>query len=326
MAVEKSYARLGLFLVVALVVVLATAVFFLQRMRTRAVLALVTYTNEDVSGLDVSDPVRFRGVPVGRVTDIRVDPHNESIEIGFELFLDRLSTFGIDVRRIREITASGLVPKMRAQIVGNPVTGEAYLLLDRPANPPPPIALNFTPNRTYVPSMPSRISKLEDRLPQLLERADTTLKTLREIISRMPENIERTDRFFTNIERVIRDSDLPGLSADSRQFLAATSTQLAQLEQIKQITADMHRLIETQEEFAELVRDTHDTIKAADLQGTTQATRETMDRTTLAADDLRRSLPAIRESLEQLRQLARMLEEQPESVVYGPRRSAAKNK
>jgi methyl-accepting chemotaxis protein len=174
--------------------------------------------------------------------------------------------------------------------------------------------------------MPSRISKLEDRLPQLLERADTTLKTLREIISRMPENIERTDRFFTNIERVIRDSDLPGLSADSRQFLAATSTQLAQLEQIKQITADMHRLIETQEEFAELVRDTHDTIKAADLQGTTQATRETMDRTTLAADDLRRSLPAIRESLEQLRQLARMLEEQPESVVYGPRRSASMKK
>jgi hypothetical protein len=31
---------------------------------------------------------------------------------------------------------------------------------------------------------------------------------------------------------------------------------------------------------------------------------------------LRRSLPAIRESLDQLRELARMLEEQPESVVY----------
>jgi paraquat-inducible protein B len=34
---------------------------------------------------------------------------------------------------------------------------------------------------------------------------------------------------------------------------------------------------------------------------------------------MRRSLPAIRESLDQLRELARMLEEQPESVVYGPR-------
>ena len=48
------------------------------------------------------------------------------------------------------------------------------------------------------------------------------------------------------------------------------------------------------------------------------------DRTSLAADDLRRSLPAIRDALDQLRELARRLEEQPESVVYGPRQPASK--
>jgi HAMP domain-containing protein len=42
MAVEKSYARLGFFIVVALVVVLATAVFFIQRWRSRAVIGMVT--------------------------------------------------------------------------------------------------------------------------------------------------------------------------------------------------------------------------------------------------------------------------------------------
>ena len=34
MAVEKSYARLGFFIVVAVVVILATAVLFIQRMRS----------------------------------------------------------------------------------------------------------------------------------------------------------------------------------------------------------------------------------------------------------------------------------------------------
>jgi phospholipid/cholesterol/gamma-HCH transport system substrate-binding protein/paraquat-inducible protein B len=326
MAVEKSYARLGLFLVVALVVVLATALFLLQRMRRQEVLPLVTYTTENVSGLDVASPVRYRGVSVGRVTDIRVDPHNVSIEIGFEVFLDRLITFGITSQRIREVAASGLVPGMRAQIVGNPVTGEAYVLLDRPANPPPPIALNFTPNRTYVPSMPTMLSKVQDRLPQLLERADATLATLREIINRMPASIDRSDRFFTTIERVFRESDFPALTADSRKFLAEAGSQLAQLEQIKQFTSDMSKLIASQEKFAALVADTHDAIKTADLPGTTQTARETMDRTNLAADDLRRSLPSIRDSLDQLRQLARMLDEQPESIVYGRRRAEAKNK
>ena len=60
-------------------------------------------------------------------------------------------------------------------------------------------------------------------------------------------------------------------------------------------------------------------IKAADLPATTQATRSASHETILAADDFRRSLPAIRESLEQLRALAKMLEEQPEAVVYGAR-------
>ena len=39
MAVEKSYARLGLFLVVGLVVILATALIFIQRLRSREVIA-----------------------------------------------------------------------------------------------------------------------------------------------------------------------------------------------------------------------------------------------------------------------------------------------
>ena len=39
MAVEKSYARLGFFIVVAVVVILATALLFIQRMRSRAVIS-----------------------------------------------------------------------------------------------------------------------------------------------------------------------------------------------------------------------------------------------------------------------------------------------
>ena len=132
MAVEKSYARLGLFLVVVLVVVLATALLFIQRWRSRAVIELVTYTNENVSGLEVSSPVRFRGVSIGRVSEVRVDPRDVIVEIDFEMFPDRLNTIGISAERIGELCDFlGVAPKLRASMVSNPVTGEAYLLLDR---------------------------------------------------------------------------------------------------------------------------------------------------------------------------------------------------
>ena len=101
MAVEKSYAKLGFFIVVALIVVLGTAALFIQRLRSREAIAMVTYTTDNVFGLDVSSPVRYRGVPVGRVTDLRVDPRGNLIEIDFEVFLHRLNTIGMNVKAIR---------------------------------------------------------------------------------------------------------------------------------------------------------------------------------------------------------------------------------
>ncbi len=239
MAVERSYARLGLFLVVALVVVIATALLFIQRWRSQAVIEMVTYTNENVSGLDVSNPVRYRGVPIGRVMALRIDPRSRTIQIDFEVFLDRLNTVGANVERIRQAAdVEGVFPDMRAQIVGNPVTGEAYLLLDRPENPPPAMALDFKPERAYVPAMPTPLAAVRDRLPEVLERAESTLVALREIVTRIPGSLDRSDRFFSNVERIIQESNLPELSADSRTFFATTS---AQIEQMTSAAGRRHR-------------------------------------------------------------------------------------
>jgi ABC-type transporter Mla subunit MlaD len=320
MPVEKSYARLGLFIVVTLVVILATAVFFIQRLKTRASIGMVTYTSENVFGLDVSSAVRLRGVPVGRVTGIRVDPNGTLVEIDFEVFLDRLNTIGLDVKRLRTITdVGGVFPNARAQIMGNPMTGEAYLLLDQPHNPPPPMTLGFKPSRPYIPSMPSPFAMVQDRLPAVLDRADATLQTLGEIVARMPDSLDRSDRFFTNVERIMHESQLPALSADSRKFFTTTSSE------IEQIKSEMDGVIGPEGTLVRFSEEAQAAIKAADLPAATQSAREAAENSRLAADDLRRSLPAIRDSLERVRELSRTLEEQPESVVYGPRPQKGKH-
>src|SRR6516162_660896 len=271
MASEKSYASLGLFIVVTLIVVLVTAVFFIERLKNRASIAMVTYTRENVFGLDVSSSVRLRGVPVGRVTGIRVDPKGDMVEIDFEVFLDRLSTIGLDIRRLRrrikEIDVEGVFPRTRAHIMGNPITGEAYLLLDQPENPPTPMELGFKPSRPYIPSMPSVFSTVQDRLPALLDRADATLQTLTEIVARMPASLDRTERFFTNAERTMHDSQLPTLRSD------------------------MDGVIGTQGTLIKFSEEARAAIKAADLPAMSESAREAADNSKLASDDLRRSLP-----------------------------------
>lgn len=320
MAVERSYARLGLFLVLTVIVALATTLMVVQRLRSRAVIPFVTYTSDNVSGLDITSPVRYQGVAVGRVTDVRVDPRAGSVEVDFEVFLDRLISVGFDVAQIKATAASGVFEKVRAQVIGNPVTGEAYVLLDRPVNPPPAMELGFTPPRAYIPSMPTALSTIRDRMPELLDRAETTMRTLTGIVDRVPQSLDRADRFFTNVERSVRESDLPGLSADSRRFFATTSAQ------IENMTANVDKLIGTGGALVKFTDDARAAIDAADLPSMTKSTRDAMDQTSLAADDLRRSLPAIRESLAQIRELARLLQEQPESVVYGTRPPKGKGK
>ena len=191
------------------------------------------------------------------------------------------------------------------------MTGEAYLFLDMPANPPPPMTLGFTPSRPYIPSMPTPLSELRDRLPEVLERLESTLQVLREIVARMPDSLDRADRFFTNVERIVRESELPALSADSRKFFSTTSAQ------IEAIASNLDGLVGNEGTLSKFADEARASIDAADLPASGRATREAMDEASLAAQDLRRSLPAIRESLGQLRELARQLQEQPESVVHG---------
>jgi len=320
MAVEKSYARLGLFLIIAIVVILATGLLFIQRMRSREVIELVTYTQENVAGLDISSAVRYRGVPVGRVSNLQVEPGGRTIEIDFELFTDRLATVGANVTNLQDLAGKGAFERLRAQVVGNPVTGEAYLFLDMPENPPPPMALGFTPSRPYIPSMPTPMSEIRDRLPEVLERVESTMQVLMKIVARMPDSLDRADRFFSNIERIVRESELPTLSADSRKFFSATSAQ------IEAIASNLDGLVGEDGTLSKLASEARSAIEAADLPASGRATRDAMDQTSLAAEDLRRSLPVMRESLEQLRDVARQLQQQPESVVHGPRPAGAKPK
>ena len=276
MAVEKSYARLGLFLVIAIVVILATGLLFIQRMRSREVIELVTYTQENVAGLDISSPVRYRGVPVGQVSNLQVEPGGRTIEIDFELFTDRLTTIGANVTNLQELAKSRVFRADARSSGGQPRDWRGIPLSRRAGEPPPPMTLGFTPSRPYVPSMPTPIAELRDRLPEVLERVEATLQVLREIVARMPDSLDRADRFFTNVERIVRESELPA-SAPTR---GSSSRRPARRSRRSPRTwtdwsATRARCRSSPRRRA--------AIDAADLPASGRATREAMDQASLAA-------------------------------------------
>jgi hypothetical protein len=178
--------------------------------------------------------------------------------------------------------------------------------------------LGFKPNRTYIPWVPSPFATVENRLPELLDRANATLNTLTEIVARMPASLDRSDRFFNNANRIMRDSKLPELSADSRKFFATTNAQM------ERIRLDMDGVIGTEGELIKLSEEARAAITAADLPATAHATREAEESSRLAAEDLRLSLSSMRDSAEEFRELTHQIQEEPEAFVYG-RRPPARN-
>ena len=157
-------------------------------------------------------------------TDVRVDPRGgAAIEIDFEVFLDRLHhDWARTSKRIRQSPTSAAFPQTSGAGGGEPG--------DRRGLPAARLAARtrrrrsrsaFTPDRPYVAvdavaagdGAGSPAGGAGTRAKRHCRRSGRSSR-------RIPDSLDRSDRFFTNIERIIRESDLPALSADSRKFFS----------------------------------------------------------------------------------------------------------
>jgi ABC-type transporter Mla subunit MlaD len=182
----KRYGRLGAFVVVS-VCVLAMAIFVLGgRQWFQPTFTFETYFDQSVAGLDVGAPVRFRGVPLGRVTAIQtsaasyeqsvpLDQRREYIVVRVEV-----NVSGREAQQMKQdakaLTAKGL--RAQTQLAG--LTGQQYLALDfLDPQKYPPLRFNWTPQFTYLPSAPSSageiIAKAQSFLASLNEADIKTL-------------------------------------------------------------------------------------------------------------------------------------------------------
>ena len=67
---DKRYVRLGVFVVVTLSLLAAVLFLLGGRKLFQPTFTFETYFNQSVAGLELGAPVRFRGVPLGQVTEI----------------------------------------------------------------------------------------------------------------------------------------------------------------------------------------------------------------------------------------------------------------
>lgn len=156
METRANYLIVGGF-VLALIAALFIFVIWLGRVQVaREFTTYRTYFTGSVTGLQESAAVRYRGVPAGSVTRIRIDPDNvEQIEVTMEI--DRAAP-------IKEDT--------EASLESQGLTGVAYVLLSGGTQGAPPLLPKPGKKFAVIKSRPSELQRLFAQAPELVDRVN----------------------------------------------------------------------------------------------------------------------------------------------------------
>ena len=160
-------------LAVAAVLVFGSARFFRHEVK------LVSYFSGSVNGLVVGAPVKFRGVPIGSVSQIRLglpgtSPADVRIPVWYTIDIDTISgyqgrPFQFDRKRLDELIAAGLRAQLQTESF---VTGVLFVGLDFFPDSPAVLELMGQPQVFEIPVMPTTIEKVMQDLDRLAKRIE----------------------------------------------------------------------------------------------------------------------------------------------------------
>ncbi len=166
-------------------------------------LALV---DESVAGLSLSAPVKYRGVDVGKVKDIRLDPENPEL-VRLVFAIERGTPVKEDTEAV--LKTQGL-------------TGIAYVELSGGSRESPPLRAKTAGGYPEIRTKPSLAARLENVLTTVLAKLDSTSDSVNKILSE--ENLAAFKSTLADLSVVARtlasrkDAIDSGISSAARTF------------------------------------------------------------------------------------------------------------
>lgn len=179
MTEEARFQRLGVFVFAALALLVGILFLLGGRSLFQSTYTFETYFNDSVAGLEVGSPVRFRGVPLGQVTEILPS----STEYEWDVPVDKRRDYIVVratisqnadwIQRIRHDTGDLIKAGLRAQTQLAGITGQQYLGLDiLDPRQYPAMPFDWKPKHVYVPSAPSLTSQIIANVQHFLANLD----------------------------------------------------------------------------------------------------------------------------------------------------------
>ncbi len=209
METRASYILVGAFVLTFLVGIVAAVVWFAGIQFDEETVKYDILFEGSVSGLKVGNPVRYRGIPVGVVSDMRINPDNvEEVRVTIEVPSD-----------------TPIKEDAQASLEFQGITGVGYVQISGGSNEAPALAAGPGEQRPTIPATPSQIQEVIEQAPELLNRFIGLVDQAREIMN--AENRQNLEQTLGNLSAFT--GALANSSDDIEATLAETATTLAQL-------------------------------------------------------------------------------------------------
>ncbi|MDH5557896.1 MAG: MlaD family protein, partial [Alphaproteobacteria bacterium] len=170
METRASYLIVGLFVIAGMIGLVFAAMWITGTRTDEAVALYDIYFDGNVSGLKPGNVVQYRGIPVGGVVDMRIDPDNvERVLVTIEVDADT---------PIREDT--------EATLALQGITGLSYIQLTGGTQAAAELKAATGQRRPVIKSRPSELAAIFEAAPELLNRAIGVIAQLEKLLG--PEN------------------------------------------------------------------------------------------------------------------------------------------
>ncbi|MFP3866809.1 MAG: MlaD family protein [Desulfobacteraceae bacterium] len=315
MAKQANRMMIGVFVVLAVILMAASLVVFGSGKFFKKTVKCVLYFDESVKGLNVGAPVLFQGVQIGSVTSIvlQVDPAKLQLQIPV------IVEYEPEKFKVRE--AGGKMPrdprKNLAQLIDQGlravltmqsyITGQLMIELD--FYPDTPVVLkNIDQDYIEIPTIPST----SERLAQTLDKLD---------LEGLKKNLEAT---LAGIERFINSPDMTATLRALKDLLQNTSKLVNRVERKMDPLAD--DLKKSVNDIGKLARNADaklDPLRTG-LDKTMSAARGVVSEDSPLIVELQNTLKEIAAMSQSFRQLANYLEQHPETLIRGKKSPGGK--
>ncbi len=184
MNAKTNYTLVGLFVIMSIVLTFVFVVWLVKPSDEKVMALFKIYFTESVSGLNIDSPVKYRGVTIGKVTKMHINPANvEEIEV--DILVEKEAPIKTDT-----------VAKLKAQ----GITGLSYIDLSE-GSKQAPLLYDGRKETPEIKSVPSFLFKVEESFGSVSLNLSQTLDSTRILLRE--ENQEEITKILKHVAQTM---------------------------------------------------------------------------------------------------------------------------